>query len=181
MNPLSLEELPQLCARPADSHLERRNADACERRHFIVTQLFDVLEQERFPLVQLHLVERELDFLEHCFAVRRLLDRDPIQLIFIPNETLRAFAATPGDRATLVAHDLKQPCRKVLWIPASCEAPEGAHERRLDCFIRVVAVPEQSHGETVAPIAMPIDENGIKISMPSKNQGDNFGVRTRLH
>jgi len=51
----------------------------------------------------------------------------------------------------------------------------------LDCFIRVVAVSEQSHGETVTPITMPIDEIGVRVGVPSKNLGDNFGVRTWLH
>jgi len=181
VNPLSFEEPSQLRARPADSHLERRNADARERRHFIVTQFFDVLEQKRFSLVQLDLVERVLNLLEHCRTLSRLLNRDSVQLDVVPNEPLRAFGATPGDRATFVAHDLKQPRRNVLGVPASREAPEGAHERRLDCFIRVVAVPEQSHCETVAPIAMPIDEDGKQISVPFQNQGNDFGVRTWLH
>ncbi|HEX6809123.1 MAG TPA: hypothetical protein VF118_14140 [Gemmatimonadaceae bacterium] len=181
MNLLSLEESPQQTTRPADSHLERRNAGTRERGHLVVAQLFDVLEQKRFSLVDLDAIERVLDFLEHRGALGWLLDGHPIQLIFIPNEPLRTFGATPGDRATFVAHDLKQPRRKVLPVPTSREAPEGAHERGLDCFIRVVAVPEQSHGETVAPIAMPVDENSIRIGVPSKNQGDDFGVRTWLH
>ena len=181
MNPLSLEELPQLRARPADSHLERRNAHTGERGHLVVTQLFDILEQKRFSLVQVDLVQRVLDFLEHGRARGRLFHGDPVQLILVPDEPLRTLRPAPGDRATFVAHDLKQPRRKVLGVPASGESTEGTHERRLDCFIRVVAVSEQSHGETVAPIAVPIDENGVRVGVPSENLSDNFGIRTWLH
>lgn len=69
----------------------------------------------------------------------------------------------------------------MVAVPTSRESTESADERRLDCFIRVIAVPEQAHGETVAPIAMPIDENGIRIGVPSENLGDDFGVRTWFH
>lgn len=69
----------------------------------------------------------------------------------------------------------------MIVVPTSDESPEGTHERGLDCFIRIVAVSEQPHGETVAPIAIPIDENGIRIGVPSENLGDDFGVRTWLH
>src|SRR6185312_15691772 len=163
MNPLSFEELPQLRARATHPHLERRNAGAGERRHLVVAQLLHVLEQKRFPLVQLDLVERELNFLEHRRGLGGLLDRRLVQLVVVADEALCPLGATTGNRAALVAHDLEKPPRKVIPVPTSRESPERAHERRLQCFIRIVAIAEESYGEPITAVAMTIDEDCVRV------------------
>src|SRR5512146_3114467 len=62
---------PVACAHHA--HLERRHADAGHPRHLLVSQLFDVLEQERLSLFRAQLLEGSLDLLAPGRAVLRVL------------------------------------------------------------------------------------------------------------
>src|SRR5581483_6953914 len=92
----------QSIARPLDPHLQRGDANTRERRHLLVTQLLDVLEEKRLPQQRVQLTEHPLnEFLllsrPHHRAVRRVQ-----QQRFLSHEHLVAMRTPSRQAATLI-------------------------------------------------------------------------------
>src|SRR5205809_5011541 len=69
------QQLTEPVAGAHDAHLQRRNTNPGELRHFVVTQVFHVLQEEGFPLVGTKLLQSAIDLLAPRVAFGRLIFR----------------------------------------------------------------------------------------------------------
>jgi len=63
----------QAFARALYPHLQSRNPGPCESGHLFITQIFDMLQQECFPLVRLEPPQGSVDLFPPFPPFRRML------------------------------------------------------------------------------------------------------------
>ena len=68
-----LQQFTEPVAGTQHAHLERRYSNARQLRHLLVTQVFDVFHQKRFPLIWTELLHGAIDFLAPSIALRWML------------------------------------------------------------------------------------------------------------
>src|SRR6185503_19084517 len=156
-----LDALPsssQSVTRALHSHFQRRHANTRLGRHFLVTHLFDVLQQECFAEqgIQLgkHALHELLIFSRPCrTAVRRIH-----QQRFFPNEDPLALTSPRRNASTLVYKDPVQPRTELVPLLILPERSVRAEKGGLQCVLRVVAVAQHSHCKTRAAFVVAINQ-----------------------
>src|SRR5665213_1615281 len=104
-----------------DAHLERRHPDPRELRHFVVTHVVNVLQQESFPLFWPNLLKRSIDLFAPRISVGRVFFRRLENRCLVDDERLRAPTAPRSQRTTAIHQNSEQPRAEALRILTSPE------------------------------------------------------------
>src|SRR5512139_1752572 len=113
-------------ARSFDSHLQGGHTDTGERRHLIVPQFLDMLQQERLPLILIEPLQGAYQFLTPCRALGRVLFGGTEEGDVVVDE--RALPATPpcSGSPAAIGQDAEEPRREPLRVITLGQRSKGA-------------------------------------------------------
>src|SRR5690348_1073894 len=115
------QKLTQAIAGSHHSHLQGGYAHPGQLRHLLVSQLFDVLQQERFTLLGPQTTQRPLDLFAPGTTLGRMLLSRLVQGQIVADERPRPTSATCTNSAAAIYQNAKQPCAEPLGIFAPSE------------------------------------------------------------
>src|SRR5581483_7312769 len=93
------QQLAEPLAGAHHAHLERRYTNSRELRHLLVSQILDVLQQKRFPLLQTQPLQRSIDLFAPGGLLGGMLLRRIEKRHLVRDERTRSTAAPCADRA----------------------------------------------------------------------------------
>src|SRR5436190_7215024 len=156
-----LDSLPpgfQSIACPLHPHFQRRNSNSCQRRHFLITQLFYVLEQECFAKqgIQLgkHTLHQLFIFSGPCRAAVGRVEQEGL----FTHEHPVTLIPTSRDATALIYQDPIQPRTELVPLLILPERSIRPQESRLQGVLRVVPISEHAHGKTRAALVVAIHQ-----------------------
>jgi hypothetical protein len=175
----SVQQISQRIRGPFHSHFESRDAGSRHFGNFFVRQLFDVLEEERFPLVRRQHAECSFYMsakitIGGFFGARR--DRS-FDLACRREESLLATFSASGEGSTFIDNNLIQPSTKTIAITAAPQVAKRPHERGLENVIRIDTRAEHTYGVSNAGILVSSHQQREGINVPCYHCGDQVGVR----
>src|SRR4029077_13183036 len=110
------QQLTKSVAGAHHPHLQRRNTDSRELRHFIVAHVFDVLQQKRFSLLGTQMLQGAIDFFTPRSALRRVILRRLENSGLVDDERLRPAPPSRSQRSAAIDENTEQPCAEALRI-----------------------------------------------------------------
>src|SRR5689334_20881059 len=168
-----LKDLTQSLARPLHTHLERRDARARDGSYLLVAQPFDVVQQERFPLISPQLVERP----RHLFTERRPFFR--VRLRGFGKYGVRLirehFLPPPADGAHgagAVHENAEEPRAKPLPLLVPPQGPIGAQEGILHDLFGILAIADEMNGEADVVIEVALDQDRERFDLSVQHSFD---------
>ena len=175
------QQLAQTLAGALHAHLERGDAYTGERGHLLVTELLDVVQQERFTLFRHQLAQRLLDLFSGATLDRRLARKRVLQRHLVAHEPALAPVAPDDEGAALVDDDAIQPAGEPTGVPAARDGPLSPQERRLECVVGVRVAAEHPHREAGVRVAMAVQQYAERLRVSTDDGGDQCGVGTGIH
>src|SRR5262249_40199965 len=150
-------------------------------RHFVVPQLFHVLQQERFALLRPEPPERAVDLLAPRALLRRVILRRLVQRHFVGHERAGASPTPRANRTTAIYENAKKPSPETFRIFATGERSIRSGERVLQRLFRILAIAEHVQRIPRVPISVPRYQLGVQLDITAKDASDDLRVRTTIH
>jgi hypothetical protein len=134
-------------------------------------------QQKCFALSWLDPAQCKLYLIVKRHLGRRVIRRCTIEACFTSNHPALAFRAACAQGATLVNHYLIEPRSEPVRIATLGKIPIRTHERELQRVVRILHTPQHVRREASVCVAIPANENAIRVRVAGKNCRYDAGVR----
>src|SRR5205823_5654884 len=150
-----------------------------ERGNLRVRQFLDVLQNERFAVDRIDLIERTLDV---GTVLRSLYGSAPIRdRVHLAGDATGSHGTAKGTGATFVYDDPEEPVLELLRLAVPGNGLEGSQVRGLEGLVRDVVVAEHTHREAGAHVAITANEAGERGYLSLGRGGDELAIGELSH
>lgn len=175
-----MQQHAQPLTRSFDPHLQGGNSDTGDRRHLIVPQVLDVLQQECLPLIRIQALQGTFQFFSPCRAFGRVLLGGAKEGDVVVDE--RSLPATPprSGSPAAISQDAKEPWSETLRVITLGQRSIGSDEGVLQGLFRILPTTEHSYG--ISPVLSPISrhDHGVGPGVSSQDTSHDRGITVVL-
>lgn len=175
------QQLAQTVAGSFDSHFQRGDAGACQFRHLLVAELFDVLEDERLALLGVEAVERTLDLFDLARRLRTRHNRRRFHRLRVAYQAALPTITAHRQRATFVDDYLLQPGPKSRRVPAFTKLAKRSNEGALERIVGVVTAAEHPQREPETGVLIPPQQAGEGLYVAPEDGCYELSIETVIH
>ena len=175
-----MEQHSQPLARSFDSHFESGDTDTGDRRHFIIPQIFNVLQEEGLPLIRVESLQGAIQLFTPCRALSRVLLGGTEEGDFVVDEC--ALPATPprSGSPAAISQDAEEPRSKTLGFITLGQRSIGPDEGILQRFFRVFSTTEHPYGIPAVLSPIPRHDHSICPAVASQDTSHDCGITVVL-
>src|SRR5688572_29720774 len=176
-----IEQLTKPLASSFYPHFQRGDTDSGDRRHVIVPQLLDVLEEERLSLIRVEALQGSIQLFSPCRALGRVLFGGAEEGDFVVDE--RSLPATPprSGSPAAISQDAEEPGREALRFITLGQRSISSDEGILQRLFRIFSTTEHSYCITTVLSPVPRHDHGVCPAVSSKDTSHDCGITVVLN
>lgn len=175
-----MQQHTQPLARSFDPHFQGGNTNTGDRRHVIVPQFLDVLQQECFPLIRIQSLQCAFQFFSPCRSFGRVLLGGAVEGDVVVDERSLPAAPPRSGSPAAISQDAKEPWSEALRLITLGQRSIGPDEGVLQRFFRVLPTTEHSYGITPELRPISLHDHGIGPGVSSQDTSHDCGITVVL-
>ena len=176
-----MQQHSQPLTRSFDPHFEGGDTDTGDCRHFIIPQVFHVLQEESLPLIRVEALQGSIQLFSPGRALGRVLFGGTEEGDFVVDEcSLPATPPRSGSPAA-ISQDAKEPRSKALGLITLGQRSIGSDEGILQRLFRVFPTTEHPYGIPAVLSPIPRHDHSICPAVSSKDTSHDCGITVVLN
>jgi hypothetical protein len=176
-----MEQHSQPLARSFDSHFQGGDTDTGDQRHVFVSKVFNVFQQEGFPLIRVQPLQGAFQLFAPGSSFGGMVLGGSVKGDVIADKGPLTSTASGSGSPAAIGQDAEEPGREALGIITLGQRSIGTDEGILQRFLRILTATE--HPYRITTVLSPVSryDHGVSLGLSTQYARHDRGIAVVLY